>query len=136
METPGKYIDIRTYVAHNTVTISELFMKEIQIIHDIIKSNDDEIVQMIWSHDSIGSNLKIEKNIIVGITNLRIFKLEKGNVFTTEFKNIKSVHVEKNGIFRWDKIVCKLVDGKCETYGIYNGDACEHICYNMKKYLG
>jgi len=76
------------------------------------------------------------EEIIVGITNQRIFKLEYGNYTQQILRNIKSVSHEKNGFFRWDKIKCILhkKDDDCvDTFTIYHGVSCAYFCEYLAK---
>lgn len=128
-------LDPRVYVASNMVKACDLFVKEKETLDIILGLIEGEILEEVYSYGGFYPILKIRNNIIVGITNLRIFKLEKGIVSVLRYRDVVSVKHERNGLFRWDKVVCQLCGegGEFDTFGVYHGDACARICNHMLK---
>ena len=135
--------DPRVYIAPHIVKTRDLFLKEIETLNSIIEIRNGEIINELYSFKGFYPILKIKNNTIIGLTNLRIFKLEKNNVNTIWLKDIAEVDHEKKGPFRWDNIVFKL-HGEEDTWNIisvYHSKACihirkyiyEHISGNFKK---
>jgi hypothetical protein len=134
----------RVYIAHNTIEADYLFVKELNILKTYVGFDNDEILIMIYSNNNFDPSLEICGNIIVGLTNLRIFKLEKGVIHSTYYQDIKNVYHVKNNIFTWDKIICvlkkirkegepeikdeKFKHDNVQSYGVYYSDACECMC--------
>lgn len=92
----------------------------------IVKNEKLEVVYIY--NDTFDVGFDIVNNVIVGLTNFRIFKIEKGDVSYQKLNETINVEHEKNGIFRWDKVVCNLSGGKKETFGIYHADVCKYFC--------
>lgn len=132
--------DRRTYVAKNTVSGADMYIEEQIMLENVLNLAQNENFEIVYSNKSWNPELQIQDNIIVGLTNMRIFKLERGHVSITYYDKIKSVGLMKNGPFRWDKIVCTLKSNTekvedIETFGIYYKDACEYIYYHMQQYI-
>lgn len=75
---------------------------------------------------------KGEYNAVV-LTNLRFLKIENGKtVSNVVLKQIKKVEHEKNGIFRWDKVVTTTESG-VETFGIYQSAVAEFFVDTLRR---
>lgn len=70
--------------------------------------------------------------VLVGLTNKRIFKTEKNSISTVILDDVVSVDHIKNNFLHWDKIECRLQDGRTETFGVFHKNSCaflvEKIC--------
>lgn len=94
--------------------------------------SDEKIGVVYMRYDTFDQNFSISREIIVGITDVRIFKIETGNNNQQLISNIASVSHQKNGLFSWDKVVCRLKNGDIDTYGIYHSAACGYFCDYLK----
>lgn len=70
---------------------------------------NSEKVEILYSH----------QNALVGITDSRIFKIEKEEVSQTNIKDIKSVTHEDNSPLKWNKIIVIKYDSTSESFGIW-----------------
>lgn len=81
--------------------------------------------------------LYVYGDIYVGITNLRIIKLQPTftgyDIYEFLIVSIDTVKHEKNGYFSWDKLCIVGKDGLVDTFGIYHGDACREMCAHLEK---
>lgn len=93
---------------------------------NLIEAEKLEVVYIY--NDTFDSGFDIVNNTIVGISNFRIFKIEDGKADTQNLFEIVGVEHQKNGLFRWDKVICHLLKGKQNTFGIYHGDVCKYFC--------
>jgi hypothetical protein len=120
------------YVAENIIIGASLNFKELNSITKNIKFTENEKIEVLYSNND---SFEYKKNILVGITNFRIFKLENNNISYIDKNNIVSIRYRYNGIFRWDKIECKLRNGEFDTIGVFHSNACRYLCnyLNHKK---
>lgn len=119
-------------LATNTYSGDELRARDHKVISDAARLLPGEHAEVVYIHMAdLSKPVAIEGSIIVGLTGLRIFKLEKGNVDYVFKEDIETVSHQKGGLFAWDKVVLGLTNGKTETFGIYNGDACELFCTRL-----
>jgi len=108
----------------NIIHANYIGVNESSEINKIISFAPDENLIMIYFYNG----RKISGNVLVGITNVRLFKIEKNKFDAVNLSNIKQVNHRKNDIFRWDKIECKLHNNKVETFGVYHKKACGKLC--------
>lgn len=127
----AKTITLRkfNYVSVQTISGSELYKYEQELLKKSFNATDDETIELLYVCTINLEDFTFANNTVVGITNNRIFKTEKGNTCFTMLSDIKSMAHEKNGIFRWDKLLLTLKDGSVVGYGIYYADT---IKYFMK----
>lgn len=123
----------RPRAALSTINIDELYADEINMLQKELKIIGNEKIHIIYSNNDFEPILHIIDNIIVGLTNKRIFKLEKGGVWSTYFIDIDTIEHQKNNIFTWDTIICNTYDKSQYTYGVYYSDACKYMisCIHM-----
>ena len=105
---------------------------EMQLTNDIKKNilnflefHQNEKIELLYSYYSTYS---IKNDIMVGITNKRIFKIDKGVKRFTNMNSIKTAKHIKKWLFFWDKIECMTTDEKIETYGIFHALDCNYFC--------
>lgn len=65
--------------------------------------------------------------VLVGITNMRVFKTQNCETWMERFDEMTSADHIENGFFAWDKIECRMQDGRIETFGIYHKKACQFL---------
>ena len=120
-------------IAPKTLRLDQLRGTDIRFLREHINFLDGEQIIMIYSYNNAFDPLiNVNNDTLVGITNLRIFKLENGVFWATNLCNIKQIiHVE-NGWFRWDKIECICNDDSIETYGIYEKITCAYFVKYLK----
>lgn len=134
MDTTGPKVEKTTKIATSTALAKDL---KPHIRNSIIKTlalpreERLEIVYMFVDH--FDEYFDIANDVIVGVTSLRIFKIEGGKTEYQFIEKIKSVTHQKNGIFKWDKIVCNLKEGGIDTYGIYHSSVCAYLCKYIKQ---
>jgi hypothetical protein len=104
-------------------TNSKLFAS---IAKEVGLSRGEEI-KLFYTYSALKEELS-RSDIIVGITNVKIFKYDKGSNSFTLRSDIKAVKHQRNGMFSWDKVEILTHSGKTETYGIYDGDTCSKFC--------
>lgn len=102
------------------------------IIKTLALPSNERLEIVYINSDHFDEGFDISSEIIVGITTLRIFKIERENSGYQFINNISSVSHQKNGLFKWDKIVCNLKSGNVDTYGIYHGSVCAYFCDYLK----
>lgn len=144
-DTDGYFKDYHHYevkyhkvdrVAEDTISGLDLKVREVNMISEIVHFLPSESIQIIYlSGGNFEPTFKIEGNTIVGVTNFRIFKIEKSNVDSVMIKDILKVTHEKNGLLRWDKVVCTTTNGKTETFGIFYSKTCEYFCNHLIKLI-
>ena len=116
-----------------TVLGSDLRPKEVVMIRDFVKFKSDEKIESLYlDNDEFDRGFYIPGNIIVGLTNYQIFKIENAALSSALIKDIKSLYHEKNSIFKWDKIVVRLKDGRTETFGIYYEKTCAYFANHLR----
>lgn len=124
-------------IATHTINGKELRMKETSLISGYLHFLPDERIKIIYLHsNNFFPEFTLEGNIIVGVTNYRVFKIEKNNGDSVLLKDIDKVKMEENGFFRWDNIVCLLKNGEKKKIGIYYNSTCEYFCNYITKSLG
>jgi len=100
---------------------------------------DNEILELVYISSAHYKNgFESMNEIVVGITNRRLFQLEYGTVSQQMLRNISSVTHKRNGWFRWDEIKCVLhstIDS--DKFAIYDGVTCalfcDHLANSIKK---
>lgn len=97
----------------------------------------EETLELLYRYDATFEfPLRLEGHIYVGITNVRIFKIEESKVHELALIDMKSVFHEHNGLMAWDKIkITKISDGKEVTFGICRGDTCVVMCHHLRTKL-
>ena len=118
------------HVTKNTQEGKYLRGIEVKEIFDLIgeKEKEEEILFLWVEGGKFDKVLTPKKETMVGITNKRLFKLEKGGKWIIKREIIKEVRHQKNGWLAWDKIVITLKDGRTDTIGIYDEATCQYFC--------
>lgn len=115
-------------VTDNTVDGKELRISDVELLSKIVNFDQDEVILFLYCYGGkFEPRVILEGNVFVGITNKRVFKIEKGGSFGVMRKNILSAKHIKNGIFSWDRIEFDLVEGKKDSFGIYHSATCEYF---------
>jgi len=86
--------------------------------------DDDEFLVYYYAADGLERTPEghTDTTNCVGITDRRVFRVEKGVLKENiVLNNIASVHHEKGGMLRWDQVKFKLADGSADQIGIYKG---------------
>lgn len=99
-------------------------------IEKTINIQENEKLEIVYIYnDTFDIKFNIVTDTIVGITNLRIFKIENARCDSQNLHDIVGVEHQKNGMFRWDKVICYLAkSGQQNTFGIYHADVCKYFC--------
>jgi hypothetical protein len=114
-------------VVEYTVKGKYLRPSTIESLKKYIKFEEDEQVKLLYVADNNFESLNIQNNIVVGLTNIRLFKIQNNKLDFVLIKDIKNIRHEENSIFSWDKIICELKNGKIETFGIYYYESCKYF---------
>lgn len=131
--TEIKTVSKTTRIATHTALAQNLNPNVYNAIVRTLKLPRNEKLEIVYIHsDNFDENFNISTDIIVGLTNLRIFKIQSGNSGHQFISNIVSVSHKKNGLFSWDKLVCNLKSKEVDTYGIYHSSVCGYLCDYMK----
>lgn len=96
-----------------------------------IKDNEKILFVYFYLDGDFMEPIKFHKNIVVGITDKRIFKIEKGNISMVNIHEIVDISHQKNGIFRWDKVACVMKNGNVKTFGMYHANACKFFIEHL-----
>jgi len=120
-------LTLRPTIVVNTITNDQLKNHEIKMLLTLINANPLEKIDFLYMFDIVHKEetINISKNILVGITNYRIFKSEKGNCFSFLRSEINSIEHKSNGIFSWDMLNFKFKNGTTNNIGIYHSDVCK-----------
>src|ERR1700690_1295031 len=98
------------------------------IINKTINPVTDETLDIVYIYSgNFDEGFDITKDIIVGLTSNRIFKIEEAKVESHFISNITKVSHQKNGMFRWDKVEVSLRNGGYDTFGIWHSEVCKYF---------
>lgn len=112
--------------ANNTIFGPSLSQtdNEILIAHMIINKN--EAMHYIWSENGWANGLTFS-GALVGITDTKIFKYEKGKLQCIKINSLQKVSHSRMGIFKWDKLIFHFDNNLTEWFGIYHSNTCEYF---------
>ena len=123
----SEVFDKHAKVVTNTISNKHLNPHYVTTVKEIYKDfGEDEKIELIWSNN--GEFAYDAENVLVGITNYRIFSLEKGNPRTVFRGAVNSYDHVKRGAWRWDELECTMKDGTKESILIYHKVVCAHFC--------
>ena len=72
----------------------------------------------------------------IALTSQRFLKVENGKVVSTcRLSELKAVHHQKGGAFKWDKIVTTETNGREDTFGIYKESVAAFFTRMLEKSL-
>ena len=94
------------YVADNTIGGHQLEPLKKQRIHHLLGLSEGESIEIIYSNNG---KFDTDKNVLVGLTNRRIFKIEDEIVSRILISNLVSIRHVENDIFSSDKLHCELI---------------------------
>ncbi len=117
-------VDKSKYVVDNTICGEKLTPKEFEILTKVKQLEEDEMIELVYTYNG---RIVVDGNTLVCLTNLNLFKVQKGKLDQIKRSAITDVKYEKNNFASWDKIVCKLEGGQEEGFGIFHGKACAHF---------
>ncbi|AYV79488.1 MAG: hypothetical protein Faunusvirus17_7 [Faunusvirus sp.] len=145
--------DTRKRIAPSMLSGEQLTSDEIKQIDKIVKLLKFEKIELLYLYGDKFNALNMSTDIVVGVTNYRIFKIENAEIVSSaNRKDIVTARHQKNGMFKWDKVVVFLsvikktqdqsyvanllntsdpaTNGNptFETFGIYDSSACEFVC--------
>ena len=120
----------------NTCRGSDLHEQFIKELNSELKATSDEKLEILWSESGEFNISGINgKDVYVGVTSGRIFKIEKGGVDHALISELQSASHQKNGVFRWDKVEVKFKNGNKDTFGIKQASACEYFVNFLNRKL-
>ncbi len=126
-KSPPVYNDNGSLVPRTTRVVPA---NTVDTISQICKFYADEQIELLYSNSD---EFEYNNNVLVGITNYRIFHLEKDNmtsVFRYEILNYKHTSM---GIFKHDLLECVIrKDGSIRSICIYHVDTCKYFCEYLK----
>lgn len=123
-------------IVHDTIDGEDLRIREANAIAKLVHFNDDEKIEKIYMFDAnFEKYFEPTMKILVGITNLRIFKIDKGIVSFAMISDITNIHHIAKSIFRWDQLVCTLKDGTTIEFGIYTSVTAKYFMNYLKSKL-
>ena len=115
-------------ITENTIDGKDLRISDVELLSKVMNFEQDEKVLYLYCYSGkFEPRIVLEGNVFIGITNKRVFKIEKGGSFSVMRKNILSAKHIKNGIFSWDRIEFDLIGGKKDSFGIYHNATCEYF---------
>ncbi len=116
--------DKPNYVISNTFDSKNIPEESVKQISQLMNFLAGEKIELLYSDNQ---QFLFDNNVIIGITNYRLFKFEKDNqfyIFRAEIAKIK--HVENN-VFSWDKIELVMKDYSIQTIGIWHPETCKYF---------
>lgn len=129
--TESKTIKVTPKITTNTVLSYDLPSNIDGIIKKTLGLDEStsEKLDIVYIYSgNFDENFDITKEIIVGFTSSRIFKIQDAKVDSQFISNIIKVSHQKNGMFRWDKVEVVLRTGGSDTFGIWHSDVCKYFC--------
>jgi len=115
-------------VTDNTIDGKNLRVSDIELLSKVANFQPNETVLFLYCYDdTFDPKIVIDGNIFVGITDKRVFKIEKGGVYTVMRKDIINTRHIKNGMFSWDRIEFKLSNNQTDSFGIYHSATCQYF---------
>ena len=119
-----------TRVAKSTVIGSQLRTAEFQLIRNFVSFQPgEELLILYLDGDEFDAPFFIGGNVFVGVTNMRVFKIEHNMVDSTLLKSIRRCTHQSNGVFKWDKIFCELDGSERNTFGIRHADTTSYFVH-------
>jgi hypothetical protein len=120
-------------VTNNTVSGNYVSHNNQAILSEAVNYFDGEKIELLYLYDDgFDQDIDLSSAILIGITNYRIFKIDKGVKTYTLRKNIINIRHVKRGVFVWDSLQCKTDIGIVVTYGIYHTTACDYFCNHLR----
>jgi len=111
-----------------TINSIDLRGREIEMIGKALLFQSDEKLEILYSrNDNFEEYFGLDNNILVGVTNKRVFKMENASNESIFLNDISSCSHQKNSWYKWDKIEMKLKDGTVDTLGIHSSDTTRYF---------
>jgi hypothetical protein len=116
------------YISTDTICGDDLRPLEYGLIKQQIRADPDEKIEVLYrTSGEFEKPFNMFDSVLVGISNKRLFKIEKGISYFTSLSNIVSLRHKKMNIFKWDQIIVTTRDNKEVEYGIYYSDTIEYF---------
>ena len=118
------------FVTTNTIEGKSVSGDTVKQLSKTLNFFPDEKIELLYSDNRV---FYFNKNVIVGITNYRLFKLEKEEISHLFRSDIQSVRQVKNNVWTWDKIECTVKNDRSlkiaevRTFGIFHSTACAYF---------
>ena len=115
-------------VVNETIAGLDLRRREFEMINKLIGFEAGEEIEIIYRDGGhFEKYFDMMDSILVGITNQRIFKIEKGIAYSAKIKDMKRCSHKKTNPFQWDAVEVEMNDGKKMLFGIYWGETTAHF---------
>lgn len=117
----------KKFICENTIKgtqISDLMQNKILLK---ISAVANEKLDIIYSYHNNFNDIN-QNDIFIGISNYRLFKLEKNYIQSVNISEIDDVNHKQNNIFRWDFIECQMGDKRIESFSIFHKTTCAYFC--------
>lgn len=119
-------------VCEDTVRGEDLPTEHLEVLAKFLGFRSNERLELIYINlGNFTRSLSLKSDIIVGLTNLRIFRIENGHLNYSLIEDILSVEHEQNSIFRWDTLRVRLKRGDTQAFGIYFNQTCAYFCKTL-----
>ncbi|CAK7995046.1 Hypothetical protein POVR1_LOCUS564 [uncultured virus] len=110
----------------NLRKLKNLKAHDVKFISSAAKLQPGEILEIVYLNQAHNFDHMTFNDIIVGITNLRVFKIQDVNIVEILLTDIISIAHEHN-IICWDNMICQLTSGKSISIGIYSAACCRYM---------
>lgn len=115
-------------IAPDAISGEDLRQRETELISQAVKFMLDERIEIIYRNNGqFETYFDLADSKIVGVTNQRIFQIEKGIVTFTYLRDIAYCSQRKRGHFWWDFVVVHLNLAQTVDYPIYFGETAEYF---------
>ena len=119
-------------VCEDTIKGEDLPTAHLEVLAKSLGFRSNERLELIYINlGNFTRSLSIKSDIVVGLTNLRIFRTENGHLTYSLIEDIVSVEHEQNSIFRWDTLRIRLKRGDTQAFGIYFNQTCAYFCKTL-----
>lgn len=95
-------------ICEGTMEGKDLRESAVRLISEEVGFLEGETIDILWMEaDEFEELFVIPDNVFVGLTNMRIFKIDKGSLSCRLLSEIVDAKYEDRGPFYWDKIIVR-----------------------------
>lgn len=119
-------------LAKDTIHTSTLPHSEIVILNNLIKILPNETIEIIYKHKGkFFKSIDIVNDVLVGITNKRIFMIDCGKLTSTPLEDIRYIkHIPSR--FGWDRLILISYTGGMDLYTIHSTKSTKYFVMYLK----
>lgn len=122
------------HVWDNTIQGKDVPAETIKLLADKLQFFPEEKIELLYSNDMI---FKFKKNVLIGVTQYRLFKLEDEEIITIPRTEITKLKHIKNNSVSWDFLQCELgSSSRVRNIGIWSTEACDNFIDYLQKHPG